>query len=111
MGTQIKEKEDITGSGPQDIEKVLQARARFTRPLTTDTPAKTMVLGNKLTLIRESPTLCPAIHVARQLNLPFEMVCKTANFPTIRGVAKAVNQNEKHTSVRVLKYFGGPGGI
>jgi hypothetical protein len=98
MGTQIKEKEGITGSGLEDIEKVLEA---FTRPLTTGTPAKTEIEGNKLALIRESQALCPAIYVAKQLNVPLEMICKTINFPTLRGIAKAINPNVKHTSVQI----------
>ena len=98
MGTQIKEKAGIEGSSLEDIEKVLQA---FLRPVMTGAPGKTMVEGNKLTLIREMPSQCPALHVAKQLNVPLEMVCKTVSFPTIRGIAKGINPDATHTSVQL----------
>jgi hypothetical protein len=98
IGTQLKEKEDITGSGIEDIEKLFKV---FTRPLTTDAPARSSIEGNKLTVIRESPTLCPAIHVAKQLKVPLDTVCKTVNFPTLRGLVRAINPNAKHISVEL----------
>jgi len=98
MGTQIKEKEGITGSGIEDIEKLFIA---FTRPLSSGAAAKSMVEGNKLTIIRESPSLCPGIYVAKQLKAPLETVCQTVNFPMMRGVAKAVNPNAKQTSIQL----------
>ena len=98
MGTQIKEKEGITGSDLQDVEKVFHT---FTRPLTSGATAKSVLEGNKLTIIRESPALCPGIYVAKQLNVPLEYVCKTVNFPMMLGVAKAVNPHAKHASIHL----------
>jgi hypothetical protein len=52
-------------------------------------------------MIRESPTECPALHVAKQLNGPLETVCNTVASPMFRGVGEAVNPRAKHTSVQI----------
>jgi hypothetical protein len=97
LGNQIKEK---TGAGIslKDIESVLHA---WQDPAALGPPSKSMIEGKKLTMIRESPTECPALHVAKQLNVPLEMVCNTVAFPMFRGVAEAVNPKAKHTSVQI----------
>ena len=98
VGGQVKEKAGITGSGLGDMERVLQI---WIGPMITGPPFKTLIEGNKLTISRESPTICPAMRVAKQLNVPLEMVCKTVTIPTLRGVIKAVNPDAKHVSVQL----------
>jgi hypothetical protein len=98
LGKQLKEKVGVAGSGLKDIESVLHA---WQDPSTVGPPAKSAIEGNKLTMIREAPTQCPAMVVAKQMNLPVEMVCNTVAFPMFRGVAEAVNPKAKHTSVKI----------
>jgi hypothetical protein len=97
LGNQIKEKIGA-GSSLKDIESVLHA---WQDPAALGPPTKSMIEGKKLTMIRESPTECPALHVAKQLNVPLEMVCNTVAFPMFRGVAEAINPKAKHTSVQI----------
>lgn len=98
MGSQIKEKAGVAGSGLEDIEMVLHA---WQDPVVLGPSPKSKIEGKRLTLIRESMTQCPALHVAKQMNLPLEMVCNTVSFPMFRGVAEAVNPKAKHTSVQI----------
>ena len=98
IGTQFKEKAGVVGSGIKDIESVLHA---WQDPVVLGPPPKSKIEGKRLTMIRESPTQCPALHVAKQMNLPLEMVCNTVAFPMFRGVAEAVNPKAKHTSVQI----------
>jgi len=65
LGNQIKEKAGIKGSTIQDIERVVHA---WMDPAVLGPPVKTKVEGKKLAAIREGPTQCPALHVAKQLN-------------------------------------------
>ena len=97
LGSQIKQKIGA-GSSLKDIESVLHA---WQDPAALGPPVKSMIVGKKLTMTRESPTECPAMHVAKQLNVPLETVCNTVAFPMFRGVAQAVNPNAKHTSVQI----------
>jgi len=98
IGKQTKEKAGITGSSLQDVEKVLHA---WQDPAVVGPPVKSKIEGKKLTMIRESPTQCPALYVAKQMNLPLELICNTVSFPMFRGVAEAVNPKAKHTSVQI----------
>jgi hypothetical protein len=88
----------IVGSDLKDIEKVLHA---WQDPVVSGSPPKSKIEGKKLTMIREAPTQCPAMVVAKQMNLPVEIVCNTVAFPMFRGVAEAVNPKAKHTSVEI----------
>jgi hypothetical protein len=97
LGNQIKEKAGA-GSSLKDIESVLHA---WQDPAALGPPVKSMIEGKKLTMTRESPTECPALHVAKQLNVPLETVCNTVAFPMFRGVVEAVNPKAKHTSVQI----------
>ncbi len=98
MGNQLKEKAGVVGSGLEDIERVLHA---WQDPTVLGSPPKSKIEGKRLTMIRESPTQCPALHVAKQMNLPLEMICNTVAFPMFRGVAEAVNPKAKHTSIQI----------
>jgi hypothetical protein len=98
IGNQMKEKAGVTSSGIHDIEKVFHA---WLDPTLAPRKLKTNVEGNKLNLIRESPTLCPAIIVAKQMNLPLKMVCNTVALHMFKGVAKSVNPNAKHSNVQM----------
>jgi hypothetical protein len=98
LGKQLKEKIGVVGFGLKEIESVLHA---WQDPSTVGPPAKSTIEGNKLTMIREAPTQCPAMVVAKQMSLPVEMVCNTVAFPMFRGVAEAVNPKAKHTSVKI----------
>jgi len=95
MGNQFKEKAGAKGSGIRDVERVVQAWLGPT--LAPDKP-KTIVKDKKMTLMREAPTMCPPLLVAKQMNLPLEMVCNTLSLPMLRGIAKAVNPQAKLTS-------------
>lgn len=98
LGNQLKEKTGVVGSGLKDIESVLHA---WQDPAALGPPVKSKIEGKKLTMTRESPTQCPALHVAKQMNLPLEIVCNTVAFPMFRGVAEAVNPKAKHTSIQI----------
>ena len=98
LGNQLKEKTGVVGSGLKDIERVLHA---WQDPAVLGRPPKSTIEGKKLMLTREEPTQCPAMIVAKQMNLPLEMVCNTVAFPMFRGVAEAVNPKAKHTSVQI----------
>lgn len=98
IGNQVKKQADITGSRLEDIEKALRA---WQDPFLSGPPPKSKIEGNKLTMTRESPTQCPALHVAKRMNLPLAMVCENVAFPMFRGVAESVNPKAKHTSVQI----------
>ena len=98
LGNQLKEKTGVVGSDLKDIEKVLHA---WQDPSVVGPPPKSKIEGKKLTIIREGPTQCPALYVAKQMKLPLELVCNTVSFPMFRGVAEAVNPKAKHTSVQI----------
>lgn len=98
IGNQIKEKTGVTGSGIHDVKKVFHA---WLGPALAPRKLETSVEGNKLTVTRESPTMCPAIIAAKQMNLPLEMVCNTVALQMFRGIAKAVNPNAKHYNVQM----------
>jgi len=97
MGNNFKEKGDVKGSGIPDIEKVYRI---WMDPALAPHKLKTSVEGNKLSIIRESPAMCPAMIVAKQMNLPLEMVCNTVALPMFKGVARGVNPNAKHSTVQ-----------
>lgn len=98
LGNQLKKNLGIVGSDLKDIERVLHA---WQDPAISGPPPKSVIEGKKLTMIREAPAQCPAMQVAKQMNLPVEMVCNTVAFPMFRGVAEAVNPKAKHTSVKI----------
>ena len=98
IGNQIKEKTGITGSGINDIERVFHA---WLGPALAPRKLETSVEGNKLTVKRESPTICPAIIVAKQMNLPLEMICNTVALPMFKGVAKSVNPNARYYNLQM----------
>ena len=98
LGNKLKKEIGVTGSSLKDIERILHA---WQDPATLGPPAKSKIEDNKLIMIREAPTLCPAMVVAKQMNLPVETVCNTVAFPMFRGVAEAVNPKARHTSVKI----------
>ena len=98
LGNQIKNQAGITGSSLKDIEKTLHA---WQDPVVLGPPPTSKIEGKKLTMIRESPTQCPALLVAKRMNLPLAMICENISFPMFRGVAESVNSNAKHTSVQI----------
>jgi len=42
-----------------------------------------------------------AILVAKQMNLPLELICDTIGLPMFKGVAKAVNPNARHSNIQM----------
>jgi len=85
MGNKFKEKAGITKTGIHGIEKVFHI---WLDPAFAPHKLKTSVEDNKLTVARESPTMCPAILVAKQM-------------PMFKGVAKAVNPNVRHSNIQM----------
>ena len=98
LGNQIKRQAGITGSSLKDIEKTLHA---WQDPVVLGPPPKSKIEGKRVIMTRESPTQCPALHVAKRMNLPLAMICENVAFPMFRGVAESVNPNAKHTSVQI----------
>jgi len=98
VGNRIKKQAGITGSSLKDIEKALHA---WQDPFVLGPPPKSKIEGKRLTMTRESPTQCPALHVAKRMNLPLAMICENVAFPMFRGVAESVNPDAKHTSVQI----------
>ena len=98
IGNQIKKEANISGSSLTDIERTLHA---WQDPFVLGPPPKSKIEGNRLMMTRENPTQCPALHVAKRMNLPLEMVCENVAFPMFRGVAESVNPKAKHTSVQI----------
>ena len=96
IGNQIKKQAGITGSGLKDIEKVLHA---WQDPVVLGPLPTSKIEGKRLTMTRESPTQCPALHVAKRMNLPLAMICENIAFPMFRGVAESVNPAAKHISI------------
>lgn len=100
IGNQIKKQAGITGSGLIDIEKTLHA---WQDPVVLGPPPTSKIEGKRLTMTRESPTQCPALHVAKRMNLPLAMICENVSFPMFRGVAESVNPDAKHISVQIAR--------
>jgi len=98
VGNLIKEKAAIKGSSINDIELALHS---WMDPVVLGPPPETKIKGKKLTAIRESSTRCPALQVAKQLNVPLEMVCRTIAFPMFRGVLSAINPDAKHSNLQI----------
>jgi hypothetical protein len=98
LGNQLKKNIGIVGSDLKDIERVLHV---WQDPAVLGPPPRSMIEGKKLTMIREAPAQCPAMVVAKQMNLPVETVCNTVAFPMFRGVAESVNPKAKHTNVKI----------
>jgi len=98
IGNRIKEKAGVAGSGVHEVEGVFHA---WLDPTLAPRKLETSVEGNKLTVTRENPTVCPAIIVAKQMNLPLEMVCNTVALPMFKGIANSVNPNAKHSSLQM----------
>jgi hypothetical protein len=97
IGNNFKEKGNITGSGIHEIEQVFHI---WLDPAIAPYKVKTSVDDNKLTVTRETPAKCPAMVVAKQMNLPLEMVCNTVALPMFEGVAKAVNSHAKTSNIQ-----------
>jgi len=98
MGNNFKEKGGITGSGIKEAERVFHI---WLDPAVAPHKVKTRVAGNRLTVTREPPAICPAIVVAKQMNLPLETVCNTVALSMFKGVAKAVNPNAKTSNIQM----------
>jgi len=98
MGNNFKEKGSVTGSGIKEVDRVFHM---WLDPAVAPHKLNTSVDGNKLTVIRETPTMCPAMAVAKQMNLPLEMVCNTVALPMFKGVAKAVNSQAKAANIQM----------
>jgi hypothetical protein len=98
IGNQVKKQANIAGSDLKDIEKVLHA---WQDPVVLGPPPKSNIEGKRLNMAREGSTQCPALHVAKRMNLPLKMVCETVAFPMFRGVAASVNPKAKHISVQI----------
>lgn len=98
MGNRFKEKAGITGSGIEDIERVYHI---WLDPALSPHKLKTSINGNKLNVIREAPTMCPAVIAAKQMGLPLKTVCNTVALPMFKGIAKAVNSNAEHSNLQM----------
>lgn len=98
IGNQIKERAGITGSGIHDVERVYHA---WLDPALKPHELDTRVEGNELTIARESPQNCAGLFVAKQMDLPMEMVCGNISQPMFKGIAKAVNPNAMYTTVQM----------
>ena len=98
MGNQFKEKAGIKGSGIQEVERIFHT---WLDPALAPHEVQTTVEGNRLTVTRESPTKCPALVVAKQMNLPLEMICNNIAMPMFKGIAKSVNANAKHSTIQM----------
>ena len=97
-GNGMKAQAGVTGSGIEDIEKVIHL---WLDPVTAPQKVETRIEGNTLIIPRESPTMCPPLLVAQNLNVPVEMVCSTIAWPIFQGMAKAVNPNAKYSNVEI----------
>ena len=100
MGNNFKEKGGIKGSGIHEIEKVFHI---WMDPAIAPHKLSTNVEGNKLRVTRESPTMCPAIMVSKQMNMPLELVCNTVALPMFKGIARAVNPQAKTSNIQVTE--------
>lgn len=98
MGNKFKEMASVTGKDIQDIERVYHS---WLDPILTPHKMETRIEGNKLIVTRASPTMCPGLVVAKQLNLPLETVCKNISQPMFKGIAKAVNPNAEYDTVQM----------
>lgn len=97
MGNNFKERAGITGSGIKEVEKVFYI---WLAPAVAPHKLNTTIEGKKMTVTRENPVMCPAVVVAKQMNLPLDMVCNTVAFPMFKGIAKAVNPNAKVSNLQ-----------
>jgi hypothetical protein len=98
MGNRIKARAGITGSGIQAVEQLYHAWLDPTyAPYTVDIEVK----GNKLIVARTSPTICLGLAMAKQLQLPLEMVCHTISQPFFKGIAKAINPHAMYSAVQM----------
>jgi hypothetical protein len=97
IGSQMKEKGGVVGSDAHAIEQVYHA---WLDPAYAPNQPDIQVNDNIITVTRKSPMLCPAMVAAKQMSLPLDLVCETVAIPMFRGVAKAVNKNAVHTSIR-----------
>jgi len=100
IGNQVKKDAEISGSDIKDIESALRA---WQDSVILGPPPKSEIEGNKLIMKRKLPSKCPALQVAKQMNVPLETICKTVAFPMFRGVTKAVNPKAKHTSLKISR--------
>lgn len=98
MGMNIKKAAGVTGSTIEDIGQVYHA---WFDPMFAPQRADITVDANKVTLTRNHPAMCPAIVVAKQMNVPLEMVCTTVANPVFKGIAKAVNPAAIHSNVQL----------
>lgn len=98
MGNEFKERAGITGSGIHDVERLYHA---WLDPTLAPRKLHTNVEGKKLTVTRESPTMCPGLIVANQMNLPLEAVCNNISQPMFQGIARAVSPNAKYSTVQM----------
>jgi hypothetical protein len=99
MGNQVAEKAGIEGHDLKAISKTLHT---WQDPIFQGPAAESKIEGKTLTMIRKSPSRCPALYVAKQMkDVPLELICNTVSFPMFRGVAKAVNQQAKHKSLQI----------
>ena len=98
IGTQFKKEAGVTGSGIRDIERVYHAWLDETlAPHKLDTTVE----GSKLTVTRESPTMCPGLVVSKQMNLPLETVCGNICQLMFKGIAKSVNPSAEYKAVQM----------
>jgi len=98
IGNQIKERAGINGLGIRDVEKLFHA---WLDPILDPRKVVTSVEGDSLSVIRQSPTMCPAMIVAKQMNLPLKTVCDTVALQMFRGIARSVNPNAHHENVEM----------
>jgi hypothetical protein len=99
MGNQVVEKARIEG---HDLEAIRKTVHVWQDPIFEGPPAESKIEGKTLTMMRNSPSRCPALYVARRMkDVPLELICNTVSFPMFRGVAKAVNQEAKHRSLQI----------
>ena len=97
IGSQLKDKGEITGSNVSAIEQVYHA---WLDPAYAPNQPDIQVDDNVVLVTRKSPMLCPTMMASKQMNLPLDLVCETVAIPMFRGVAKSVNKNAVHTSTR-----------
>lgn len=98
IGNNIKEAAGVTGSGIQDVERVYHI---WLDPMFSPNKADISTEANKLTFTRDHPVMCPAMLVAKQMNLPLEMVCTTVANQVFSGIAKSVNPGAVYSNVQL----------
>lgn len=100
VGNMIKEKAGIVGSNIRDIERLINAWMDPSVAWPPHFSVSTKVEGKKLTVTREKPTQCPALHVSKTLSIPVETICNFFAFPIFRGALKTINPNVKHYNIK-----------